>query len=217
MRIAARLLGVTIMKFYFTSRGRRSAALGALLCGVSVQAQAQRIDAATGQPLPPVIIQNDGTTRAVTESGPSRGQRRRAARVTRVRPVAPPAVAVAGTSSTIGLRDGIDGYIATATGVGSKTNTPILQLPRSTSTVTQQEITERDAQSVQEALQYTAGVGTDFRQGNLTREYTRIRGFEGNQYRDGLRSHDSNWAIEPYGASAHRRAERTGRNPIRAG
>lgn len=207
-RLATRFggtVGATDMSDFLTPQLCRSAALGALLggfswlCGLSGQAHAQRADAATGKPLPPIIIQNDGAVRATTESGPSRAQRRRAARVSRVRPTAAPAVAVTGPTSSLGLRDGIDGYVATATGVGSKTSTPILQLPRATSTVTRQEILERDAQSVQEALQYTAGVGSNFRQGNLTREYTLIRGFQGNQYLDGLRSHESNWAVEPYG------------------
>lgn len=144
------------------------------LNGLADSAHAQRLPDNNTQSLPPIRIEGN-------------------------RDIVAPEVLLATPNNTIEPRDGIDSYVAAATSVGSKTNTPILQLPRSTSTVTRRDITERDAQSVQEALQYTAGVGTNFREGNLTREYTLIRGFQGNQYLDGLRSHDSNWGIEPYG------------------
>jgi iron complex outermembrane recepter protein len=148
--------------------------------------------------LPPVIIQPDspsGNTATSTEK--PRGSRRitRAAR-SQTKPA--PAPAVAGAGGT-GQRDGIDGYVAQSTSTGAKVSTPILQLPRSVSTVTQQEIADRDARSVQEALNYTAGVETYFRQGNLTRENTLIRGFLAFQYLDGLKLHDSSWGYEPYG------------------
>ncbi len=90
-------------------------------------------------------------------------------------------------------------YIAGASNAAAKTSLPILRTPRSVSTVTEKEIADREALSVQEALNYTAGVNTNFRQGNLTREYTRVRGFEALQFLDGLKLHDSNWGFEPYG------------------
>lgn len=173
-----------------------SSAIATLLLGGLVPHAAVAQNASG--PLPPVVIQPDQGVRPPTQAGTgSRATKRRAARAPRtaVNPVPTPAVAPAND----GTRDGIDGYVAHATGVGTKSATPLLALPRSVSTVTAQEITDRDAQSVQEALQYSAGVNTSFRPGNLTREITLIRGFQAFQYLDGLKLHDSNWGVEPYG------------------
>ena len=69
----------------------------------------------------------------------------------------------------------------------------------SVSTVTAQDIADRDAQTTREALQYTAGVNTYFREGQFTREFALIRGFQGLQFLDGLRLNVNNYGIEPYG------------------
>ena len=96
-------------------------------------------------------------------------------------------------------RNETKGYVARRSVTATKSDTPLVKLPRAVSTVTTQEIEDRSAQTVQEALNYTAGVNTYFRQGNLTREYTRVRGFEAFQYLDGLKLHDSSWGYEVYG------------------
>jgi iron complex outermembrane receptor protein len=95
--------------------------------------------------------------------------------------------------------DSAKGYVARRTDTATKSDVPVLALPRSVSTVTKQEIEDRSAQTVQEALNYTAGVNTYFRQGNLSREYNRVRGFEAFQFLDGLKLHDSSWGYEVYG------------------
>ncbi|MCV0370191.1 TonB-dependent siderophore receptor [Filomicrobium sp.] len=95
---------------------------------------------------------------------------------------------------------GTSGFVATMSGVGTKTPGSVLDTPRSISTVSKAEIEERNAQSVLEALQYTSGVNSYYFSGNfLTREQALVRGFLVYQYLDGLKQHDSNWAIEPYG------------------
>jgi iron complex outermembrane receptor protein len=153
------------------------------------------------QSLAPVIIEPDrGTARPATASDRPQGAKRRATRTARLRatPAATPAPAVV-DSGTTGRRDGIDGYVAHATGAGAKISTPILQLPRSVSTVTRQDMTDRDAQSVRDALQYTAGVSTYFREGQFTRDMLTIRGFQALQFLDGLRLNVNNYGLEPYG------------------
>jgi iron complex outermembrane receptor protein len=113
--------------------------------------------------------------------------------------VAQPAPAIVGRSGAAKPTDGIDGYVATSSGVGTKASAPILRLPLSVSIVTAQEMADRDVQTTRDALQYTAGVNTYFREGQFTREYGLIRGFQGLQFIDGLRSNVSNYGIEPYG------------------
>jgi iron complex outermembrane recepter protein len=186
------------------ARARWSAASGAILVGgIGLAQDAQQQPAEPT--LPPVTVEQP--TPKVNPPQPSQqrpvgaAQRRTTSRPTQPRterPV-PTSPTAGGGGAATAQRDGIDGYVTQATAIGTKTSTPILDLPRAVSTVTQQEIFDRDAQSVQEALNYTSGVDTYFRPGNLTREYTLIRGFLAYQYLDGLKLHDSSWGVEPYG------------------
>ncbi|UYO42399.1 TonB-dependent siderophore receptor [Rhodopseudomonas palustris] len=175
-------------------------ATGALLIsGAGLDASHAQQSRSSNPDLPPVVVQQDGNVRRSPAAREARSAAsRRSPRVARTTAASPPPAPARQTDPGISV-PGLNGYIAIATSVGSKTNTPVLALPRSTSTVTAQEIFDRDAASVQEALQYTAGVGGFFRQGNLTREYNRVRGFEAFQYLDGLKLHDSNWGFERYG------------------
>ncbi len=80
------------------------------------------------------------------------------------------------------------GYVATRTLTGSKTDTPLIEIPQSISVVTSDQIKSQGAQTLGEALRYTPGVvaeeygGTDLRQDRFM-----IRGFQGSMpYVDGL-------------------------------
>jgi iron complex outermembrane receptor protein len=64
--------------------------------------------------------------------------------------------------------------------------TDILDTPASVSVITSREIQERGASSVEEVLQYTAGVSTDFYGSDDRFDYFKIRGFDAYMYRDGL-------------------------------
>src|SRR3546814_2467165 len=77
------------------------------------------------------------------------------------------------------------GYVAKRSLTGSKTNSAIIDNPQSISTVTRQQMDDQGAQTVDQALRYTAGVytqdGTDIRFDQL-----RARGFAMDSYLDGL-------------------------------
>lgn len=100
----------------------------------------------------------------------------------------------------------VDGYLATRALTASKTDTPVLETARSISVVTADQIRDRGALSVENAVAYTAGVqvaawGDDPRFDQIT-----IRGFETTttaDYRDGLRQPYAGWLscfrTEPYG------------------
>lgn len=101
-----------------------------------------------------------------------------------------------------------NGYVAQATTSGTKTDTPILEIPQSISTVTQAQIEQRKPQNLLDALSYTPGarVGTygfDPRYDAFT-----IRGVDVTQnavFRDGLRQINSPnglFRLEPYGLEA---------------
>ncbi|TDR85225.1 iron complex outermembrane receptor protein [Enterovirga rhinocerotis] len=94
----------------------------------------------------------------------------------------------------------VDGFVARTAIGATKTDTPILETPRSVSVITADEIEARGDQTTQEAVGYTAGVSSTFQErSSLTRQYPHIRGFLAYQYLDGLKLHDSNWGTEVYG------------------
>ncbi len=93
----------------------------------------------------------------------------------------------------------VDGYIATNTATGIKTDTPISEIPQSVSVVTRDQIQDQGANSIQESLNYTAAAyspyGTDSRFDTLF-----LRGTFADLYVDGMRkavSGDVN-RIDPY-------------------
>lgn len=54
----------------------------------------------------------------------------------------------------------VDGYVATRTATGTKTDTPLIETPQSISIVTRDEIKDRGASTLQEAVSYTPGVAS---------------------------------------------------------
>jgi iron complex outermembrane receptor protein len=101
----------------------------------------------------------------------------------------------------------VNGYVVTRSASGSKTDTPILEVPQTVNVVTADQIRAQGAQSVSEALRYTAGVrGEVYGGASQFDSYTQIRGFKGDLFLDGTRLPDgaatSDWTtsvIEPYG------------------
>jgi len=97
----------------------------------------------------------------------------------------------------------VKGYVASDTVTGSKTDTPVLEVPQSVSTVTRDQIEDRAAQNVGDALTYSAGVvgspwGTDPR---FDSPYIRDFSAADSMYLNGLKLMRSSGmiALEPYG------------------
>jgi iron complex outermembrane recepter protein len=85
-----------------------------------------------------------------------------------------------------GSDDDANSIVATKTSSGSKMATDILATPASVSVITAKEIEERGAQSIEQVLQYTAGVITGFYGSDDRFDFFKIRGFDAYTYRDGL-------------------------------
>ncbi|MBD9680529.1 TonB-dependent siderophore receptor [Pseudomonas sp. PDM18] len=78
------------------------------------------------------------------------------------------------------------GYLATRTRAGTKTDTPLLEAPRSISVATREQMQDRNVQSLDDAVRYMPGVIASS-YGNDTRaEWLKVRGFEPTQFLDGL-------------------------------
>ncbi|RYF96100.1 MAG: TonB-dependent siderophore receptor, partial [Caulobacteraceae bacterium] len=92
------------------------------------------------------------------------------------------------------------GVVAKEATSASKSDIPLLELPRAVSVVTAEEIRDRSADTLTRIFEYTAGFNGDaYGGGPLSRSYSNVRGFLAYQYIDGLKQHDSNWGIEPFG------------------
>ncbi|WP_298268972.1 TonB-dependent siderophore receptor [uncultured Bradyrhizobium sp.] len=82
----------------------------------------------------------------------------------------------------------VDGYVATHSATGSKTDTRLIETPQAISVVTADQIKDQGAQSVAQALNYTSGVVAEQRGVNMSGfEYLTGRGFQLEKYLDGLR------------------------------
>ena len=76
--------------------------------------------------------------------------------------------------------------VAYGSGAGSKIATDLLDTPASVSVITAKEIQQRGATTVEQVLNYTPGVATDFYGSDDRFDYVKIRGFDAYAYRDGL-------------------------------
>ena len=75
----------------------------------------------------------------------------------------------------------VNGYVPNRTTTGSKTDTPIEEIPQSVSVIGREEIEDRQAQKVDEALRYTAGVFAQPYGLDSDTDWFFIRGFDAGQ------------------------------------
>ncbi|MFK0087216.1 TonB-dependent siderophore receptor [Pseudomonas sp. NPDC090755] len=80
----------------------------------------------------------------------------------------------------------VEGYVAKRTAVGTKTDTALVEVPRSISVATREQMDDRSVHSLDDAVRYMPGiVSASF--GSDTRfDWMRVRGFEPTQFLDGL-------------------------------
>ncbi|NON50144.1 TonB-dependent receptor plug domain-containing protein, partial [Klebsiella pneumoniae] len=69
-----------------------------------------------------------------------------------------PETAINATSSYESAWGASSGYVATRTAAGTKTDTPIVETPRSMTVITRQQLDDRQVLNLNDALRYTAGV-----------------------------------------------------------
>lgn len=91
-----------------------------------------------------------------------------------------------GVSAEIETGGAANGYVATHDFAAEKTNTPIVEVPQAISVVTQEQMQQQDVQTVQQALQYTAGVATSQNDAFPRLEAYTVRGFYPFIYQDGM-------------------------------
>lgn len=106
------------------------------------------------------------------------------------------------TESAAGFEEG---YVATHSSAGTKTDTPIIEIPQSISVITRQQMQAQGAQTVTEALRYVPGVKVEaYGLDPKGFDWLYIRGFNGqatSDYLNGLRQQNNSYAFfrsEPY-------------------
>lgn len=97
----------------------------------------------------------------------------------------------------------VQGYVARRSATGTKTDTALIENPQSVSVITADEIVDRKAETLDEALRYTAGVTPNLKPWAVD-EFSLLRGFElgtAGVFLDGLLTSGRSYAapIEPYG------------------
>lgn len=104
-----------------------------------------------------------------------------------------------------GYRATTDSFVGGYSPTGSKTDTPVLDMPAAVSVITEKELQTRAVQSLQQALTYTSSVSVDEFGSDDRYDFFRIRGFDQTSlgtYRDGLPMRIPGWTavrVEPYG------------------
>ncbi|MEO8218299.1 MAG: TonB-dependent siderophore receptor [Acidobacteriota bacterium] len=108
-----------------------------------------------------------------------------------------------GTFSSIITVHETGGFVASSSTSATKTDAPLIEIPQSVSVITEDQLTSRNVQTVNEAIRYTGSVDVDT-YGNETRfDWINIRGFDQSTY--GLYRDNSRWQsgqvsgqIDPY-------------------
>ncbi|WP_419900275.1 TonB-dependent siderophore receptor [Roseomonas sp. USHLN139] len=92
----------------------------------------------------------------------------------------------------------VPGFVAEVSGAATKTDTPLIETPQSISVIPRQQIDAQQAQSVGQALRYTAGVTGEQRGAYGTGfDFGKARGFTLDYYLDGMRIPTDNGPTAP--------------------
>lgn len=87
----------------------------------------------------------------------------------------------------------VDGYVATRSATGTKTDTPILQIPQSVSVITADRMQDQGVQTVQDALRYVSGVRGEAFGLDARGDSSKIRGSTPVFFLDGLQQAFGNY------------------------
>ena len=97
-----------------------------------------------------------------------------------------PETAVIGVENTETAWSPVEGYLATRTAAGTKTDTALVEAPRSISVATRQQMEDRGVQNLDDAVRYMPGIVASSYGSDTRADWLRVRGFEPTQFLDGL-------------------------------
>ena len=97
-----------------------------------------------------------------------------------------PETAVIGVENYETAWSPVEGYVATRTAAGTKTDTALVEAPRSISVATRQQMEDRGVQNLDDAVRYMPGITASSYGSDTRADWLRVRGFEPTQFLDGL-------------------------------
>ncbi|MCP1416694.1 iron complex outermembrane receptor protein [Pseudomonas laurylsulfativorans] len=97
-----------------------------------------------------------------------------------------PATSVIGVEDSESAWGPVQGYLAKRTAAGTKTDTALLEAPRSISVVTREQMDDRNAHTLDDAVRYLPGITASSYGSDTRADWLRVRGFEPTQFLDGL-------------------------------
>ncbi|WP_454846601.1 TonB-dependent siderophore receptor [Pseudomonas farris] len=97
-----------------------------------------------------------------------------------------PETAVIGLENAETAWSPVEGYVATRTAAGTKTDTALVEAPRSISVATRQQMEDRGVQNLDDAVRYMPGIVASSYGSDTRADWLRVRGFEPTQFLDGL-------------------------------
>jgi iron complex outermembrane receptor protein len=97
-----------------------------------------------------------------------------------------PATSVIGVEDAESAWGPVQGYVAKRTAAGTKTDTALVEAPRSISIVTREQMDDRNAHTLDDAVRYLPGITASSYGSDTRADWLRVRGFEPTQFLDGL-------------------------------
>jgi iron complex outermembrane receptor protein len=97
-----------------------------------------------------------------------------------------PETAVIGVENSESAWGPVQGYLATRTAAGTKTDTALVEAPRSISIATREQMDDRNVHSLDDAVRYMPGIVASSYGSDTRADWLRVRGFEPTQFLDGL-------------------------------
>lgn len=185
-----------------TNNKRMSKWLGAsilILAGTAISTPA--MPQATNQ-LPPVVVEQSKPRAAAARPQRAQTARSTARRSAARNPSAPVANAAPAASAPATATSPVQGYLATVSGTGTKTDTPLSETAQSISVVSAERVRDQGVNSVAESLRYVPGVFAEPGGVDSRNDYMSIRGQSPNVYLDGTRVNQrglfNEWRVDPY-------------------
>ena len=97
-----------------------------------------------------------------------------------------PETAIIGVENTESAWGPVEGYLAKRTAAGTKTDTALVEAPRSISIATREQMDDRSVHSLDDAVRYMPGITASSFGSDTRTDWLRVRGFEPTQFLDGL-------------------------------
>jgi len=177
---------------------RAFACMLSLVAMVHVSVAQEAAQPAEPAELPPLEV----TAKAAQKKTPAKKTQAKALPKAAPQPAASANMPDGGPKGVTNAGAPVKDYVATDSTVGTKTDTPLKEVPQSISVIGKEQIRDQGAQSLQESTRYVPGVFADPFGPDTRGDSTIIRGISASYFVDGLRTtygySQSTAPIEPY-------------------